>query len=596
MNVVGLSGFLLVLLVILFIFIGLWFRRLIVSSEDFLLAGRKAPFWLLAASYLGGYVGGASVSGYAGYGYTRGIATMWTSLFVVSGVTLFVVLFARRLNYFGRKTGAVTIADFVCHRYGEALRVPVALVAFLRPAFLTGMQFLAIAVVLKVAFGLPLQYGVVLSAIIILLYMITAGQYSALVTQWLQCILQSLGIILFTFAALKVIGNPGAAAQAFYDVLPPKFTHFWAVDFPTFSVWMLTLGVFYLIDPWIYMWAYIGESPRVSSNAQLAVLSASYYNVLPFLGGMALAAGMATGRLAVPSGMSPDSLYSWFAMNEVGIGLGSLLIVGLLMTIVSCGSSFAMNGVTILARDIYQKSLNKSANEKQMLFASRVSLVVVVVVGIASALWLPILVPLWVLAQALVTSGLFATTLSAWFWKRSTTAGAWTSTVLGGLVAVLWALTAWIKLGNPGALLYGLHAVHIGLIVSVPTMIVVSLLTKPEYEKANATHYGTLGKEMAESPLVKEKQTGTGLFGWLGVDRGFEKVLWIIGFALFALHYVLFLMFHVETMGHAMVWVSVATGFVMVFVLAFLGLRDVIHIVSLYKSGRANTQGLSVRQ
>ena len=59
----------LVILVIAFIAAGMWFKRMATTSDDFLLAGRKAPFWLLATAYLGVYVGGASVSGYVGNGY-----------------------------------------------------------------------------------------------------------------------------------------------------------------------------------------------------------------------------------------------------------------------------------------------------------------------------------------------------------------------------------------------------------------------------------------------------------------------------------------------------------------------------------------------
>jgi SSS family solute:Na+ symporter len=167
-----------IILVIAFIGAGLWFRKMATTSEDFLLAGRKAPFWLLATAYLGGYVGGASVSGYVGYGYGAGISQMWASLFVVSGCALFTVLFSRRLNYFGRKTKAVTITDFLCERYGESLRLPAGIVSLFRPAVLTGMQFLAIAAAMSVVFGTSLQFGVVVSSVIILLYLIKIGRAS----------------------------------------------------------------------------------------------------------------------------------------------------------------------------------------------------------------------------------------------------------------------------------------------------------------------------------------------------------------------------------------------------------------------------------
>jgi SSS family solute:Na+ symporter len=588
MTILTLSTIILIVLVVAFIGMGLWFKRLVTTSEDFLLAGRSAPFWLMAAAYLGGYVGGASVSGYVGYGFNGGISQMWTSMFVVTGITVFIILFARRLNYFGRKTGAVTLADFVCYRYGEGLRLPMAIFSIPRPAFLTGMQVLSIAIVLNINFGWDIKYGVWLSAIIILLYMITAGQYSALISQWFQSILQSIGIVLFAIMVVKLFNSPTAAIDAVFDIMPEGSVSLWNVTFPVWSMWFLTLGLFYLVDPWIYMWAYIGTTPRTASNAQLAILGGSYYNVLPFIAGLALAAAGITGILTVPEGLKADALYAWFCMNNMPVFIGTIVVVGLLMTIVSCGSSFAMNGVTILTRDIYQKLINKNATDKQSLFASRVALVIIMFIGIASALWLPILVPLWVLAQAIGISGLFAPVMAAWFWKRATTAGALAASWGGGIVALAWAAWVWRTTGSPGSLVYGLHAGHVGLVVSLVLMIVVSLATKPEYEKALATSYKHMGDEMKANTPEIANEKGTGIFGWLGAHSGFVKSLWVIVGVLFIAHFILSFLFHMKGVALAMTWIAFGASIIMVFVLFFLGLKDVMNMVKTHKQATAS--------
>ena len=590
MSILSLSTIILIILVVLFIGMGMWFKRLVTTSEDFLLAGRKAPFWLMAAAYLGGYVGGASVSGYVGYGYNGGISQMWTSMFVITGITVFILLFARRLNYFGRKTGAVTLADFVCTRYGESVRLPMAIFSIPRPAFLTGMQVLSIAIVLNINFGWEIKYGVWLSAIIILMYMITAGQYSALITQWFQSILQSVGIILFALMVFRLFDSPNAAIDAIFEIMPKGAVSLWNVDFPVWSMWFLTLGLFYLVDPWIYMWAYIGTTPRTASNAQLAVLGGSYYNVLPFIAGLALAAAGVLGIVNAPQNVSADALYAWFSMSHMPVLVGTIVIVGLLMTIISCGSSFAMNGVTILTRDVYQKLINKTATDKQSLLASRISLVIVMFIAIASALWLPILVPLWVLAQAIGISGLFAPVMAAWFWKRATTAGALAASWGGGVVALAWAMWVWSTTGSPGALVYGLHAGHVGLAVSILLMIVVSLATKPEYEKAIVTSYKVMGDEMKANTPEIANETGTGVFGWLGAHSGMLKFLWLIVGALFILHYVLAFVFHFKVAALFMLWIGLAAGVVLLLVLFFLGLRDVLEMVKDQKTLEAKSK------
>jgi Na+/proline symporter len=264
------------------------------------------------------------------------------------------------------------------------------------------------------------------------------------------------------------------------------------------------------------------------------------------------------------------------------------------MTIISCGSSFAMNGVTILTRDIYQKCINKKATDKQSLLASRLSLIVVVLIGIAGALWLPILVPLWSLALALVISGLLVTILCAWFWKRSTTAGALASTILGGLAAFAWAMYAWVTTKNPGSIIpfagMGLHAAHVGVAVSIPAMIIGSLVTKADYSKAKATSYKELGKEMLTSNLVQDKQTKPGLFGWLGAENASWKIFWVVELGLFVIHYILSFLFHVPAVGLIMVWISIIVGVLMIFMTAILGGRDIISMVKVGKELQKNSK------
>lgn len=574
MTVISLSAIFLVLLVLLFIGIGIYYRKKAETSEGFLLAGRSAPFWLLACAYLGGALGGASVSGFAGRGFSSGMAGVWPAIFPSIGCVVFILLFAKRLNCFGRDTGAVTISDYICARYGEACRVPAAIISLFRPAFLTGMQFLAIAVALRVAFNWPLWLGVVVSAVVILLYLVTAGQYSALVTQWIQGVIQSISVIVFSIMAVKLLGGSASAVEAMYTVLPASFLDGLSISFSQFSVWFLTMGLFYLVDPWIYMWAYIGKTPRISRNAQLATNASNFFMLLIFVAGMAMAVAVTNGILVVPEGVTPDALYSYIAMNEVGTAIGTFLIVGLMMTIISCGSSFAMNGVTILTNDLYIKVIRKDATDAQKVRASRLSLIIVVLFGIVGALWLPVLVPLWSLAQAIAISGLLAAVLSAWFWKRSTTAGATASIIGGGLVAIIFAGYAWLTTGSPGNLINGIHACHVGLAVSIILMVVVSLLTKPDYEKAKVTNFKELGDRADALEIETNTQAAPGIWGSLDAKSGIAKLAWVLVLILFIAHVVFVVWFKYELMGHITWWVSLISCILMTVVFSWFGAKD----------------------
>lgn len=589
MSIISLSTIFLIILSIIFIIIGIWFKKLTTSSDDFLLAGRATPFWIMAAAYLGANLGGSSISGFMGTSYESGMSSIWPAILPTVGIIVFIFLFVRKLNYFGRKVKAVTISDFLCERYGEKVRFPSAIIAFFRPGFLTGLQLLAIAVVLEVAFGLPKIAGVAIAAVVILAYLLTAGQYSALVTQWIQAIFQSLAIMVVGVAAIKLAGGVVPMTETLYSIMPEKFVNSLVVDPSLLSVWILSMGLFYLVDPWIYMWSYMGESPKVSQNAQLATLGAQFYSIFAYIAGIAVACAVFSGKLTLPENLAPDGIYTWLSLNKFSTGIGTFLIVGLLMTIISCGTSFVMNGTTIITNDIYKHIINKKATEKQMLTASRISIVIVILVGCIAALWLPILVPLWVLAQALALSGLLAPTLSAWFWKRSTGTAALASIILGGIAGFLWALYAWVTTGNPGTIINGLHACHVGLIVSIPVMVIVSLITKPDSEEmVNKTNYKVLGKELqqynANMGIIERK----GFFGFLGAETTWAKIGWITVTFLFIMHIVPVLLFKIQWIGTITIWLCILVCIGMAIVFGILGGLDIKKLTKRTKSNHLN--------
>lgn len=599
-DIIFYSGILCIALIVGFVFLGLWYQKRVRSASGFLLAGRSVPFWLQASAMIGAAVGGASIAGWTGFGYLGGLGRIWPIIFPAVFIIIFLLFFARRLNYFGRKIDAVTITDFVCARYGESLRLPVAVFSLLRPAILTGMQFLAIAGVLNVAFGLPIWLGVVLSAVAILLYIVTAGQYSAIITQWLQGILQTLGTFVFIYAVFKVLGNPSVCIDmVFSNAADVDGSDLWvnmfSADMSMITVWFLTMGLFYLVDPWIYMFSYIGKSPRQGTNAlMMGQFAGLAFGILPVLGGLILFAANRGGIMEVPVGteIAADGLYSWFVFTHTGVTVGSFIIMGLLMTIISCGSSFAMNGVTIIARDIYQKAIKKdNYTDKEAIFASRVACLIVVLIGIFGALWLPILVPLWSLAQALVISAVLAVVLSAWFWRRSTTAGAVASTVGGGVVAFAWAMYAWFVEGNPGALVHGIHAAHIGLVVSVPLMIIVSLATKAEDKaKSDVTNFKVIGDEMHEKSPDFAGEKDEGLMAYYGAHTPIAKAGWWIMTAIPIVVLFFYATFWLEWFAKPLFWVILIAGFAVFLVFSVVGFFDLKNMISPADANQAPDQ------
>ena len=77
------------------------------------------------------------------------------------------------------------------------------------------------------------------------------------------------------------------------------------------------------------MWAYIGNTPRTASNAQLAVLGGSYYNVLPFLAGLTLAVAGILGILTDSRGIERRWVIRMVLHEQYAVAIGTIVVVGL---------------------------------------------------------------------------------------------------------------------------------------------------------------------------------------------------------------------------------------------------------------------------
>ncbi len=463
-------------LFVLFTWLGIKFSR-VENTGDFLLMGRSVGFWLFFGAYTGAAIGGASVAGFTGYGWSQGYSAMW--LIAVSGITVpaFAFFFAKKINVFGRKHGAYTLSDFLARRFGEEIRIPTSLISYLRPVFISGLQFLALGLVFQVGFGLNLKLGILLGAGVVLLYTITGGQLSAITSQWFQSVIQGGGMLLFLYLVVKYNGGISSSVHRMYSVLPSHMLSAWSMDLSILSLWIISMGLFYLVDPWLFQWAYMARSAQTSFDALVAVSLSSPWGAISFLGGMLLSAAARSGVLSFPAGISPDQVYLHFISKIIPPAAGGFLLVAFLMTVMSCASSFLMTGATLLFNDVIEKSLKNTLSEGRKILLSRVSVLITAVLGVASALWIPFLIPLWIMGQALAIAGLLVPVGAAWFWRRATPRAALYSLASGASVAFLWSLVAWWKRGDPNGFVLGLHAVHAGLAVSLLAMVLASLIT-----------------------------------------------------------------------------------------------------------------------
>ena len=79
---------------------GFWKARKVKDSEDFMVAGRTLPWWVLVGTLLATWIGNGSLFGGAGLGYRNGLSGLWSSCGAWLGILL-VFFIAKRVRNLG---------------------------------------------------------------------------------------------------------------------------------------------------------------------------------------------------------------------------------------------------------------------------------------------------------------------------------------------------------------------------------------------------------------------------------------------------------------------------------------------------------------
>lgn len=193
--------------------------------------------------------------------------------------------------------------------------------------------------------------------------------------------------------------------------------------------------------------------------------------IVAFLTGAAIVAIGVMGKYGLDLGeINPTLTYYAVIGNVFNFPMIIVMIIALLATVISTADSFFMAGASSIVNDIIKPRMKVQVDSK-LLSYSRLSVMIVSVLAVLLALYIPQLVSLWVTGTAMLVSSLLAPVIFGLFWKRATKAGGAIAMWVGLIIAVVWQFA-----GHP----FGIHPVFIGLPASTILVVVISLLSKDE--------------------------------------------------------------------------------------------------------------------
>jgi len=184
--------------------IGYLLKNYAKTSTDFFLSGRSIPAWIAGLAFISANLGAQEVIGMAASGAKYGIMTSHFYWVGAIPAMVFVGIFMMPFYYGSR---ARSVPEYLKLRFDEKTRGFNAITFAAMTVFSSGISMYALAKLLELVLGWSFHTSVVLSAVIVLIYILLGGLTSAIYNEVLQFFLIVLGFLPLVLLGLKDVGG-----------------------------------------------------------------------------------------------------------------------------------------------------------------------------------------------------------------------------------------------------------------------------------------------------------------------------------------------------------------------------------------------------
>ena len=495
-----LSGILIYLFAL--VAVGVYKIRSVKNSEDFMVAGRTLPWYILVGTLLATWMGSGSLFSGAGLGYRNGLAGLWSSGGAWLGIAL-IYFITRRIRNFGK----VTVPDIFEARYGQVAAILATITTVVAYTTIVSYQFRGGGKVLSmVSDGMvSLEAGIIITAVFAISYTVLAGMFSVVYTDVVNGVLMTIGTIGALIFLYFKVGGMGEIITVAESAGKWQWFGNWAaertgdISGPIIAISFFVPTMLLLMgDANMYQRIFSAKDGNSAKKAVFfwiigVVVLESVISMLGLTGAVAVSKGIIPDLVAnAQAGVTEPTAAALLEARQAGsesiipaiaryaglpMILGLLLVSTMMAIIVSTADSFLLIPATNLTRDVYSRYINPGASEKQILLISRG-----LVLGLGIIAFLLVSQFKTVLNAAFTAYNIYGTSitpalLAAFLWKRATKQGAIASIITGASVTIIWTyfLPDWDGFINLNPFLQELTYPAAGL--SVLALVIGSLLT-----------------------------------------------------------------------------------------------------------------------
>ena len=470
------------------------------NSEEYFLGGRSLGPWVTAMSAEASDMSGWLLMGLPGVAYWCGLAdAAWTAIGLAVGTYLNWLLVSKRLRrYSVRANNSITLPEFFSNRFREDKKVIMFLAAAFILVFFTvyaASCFVTCGKLFSTLFGAHYVSMMIVGAIFVLVYTILGGFLAESASDFMQAVVMIVALAVIVVISTvnaggigQVLENAGdipgfldffglaspavnAEGQQLVEAGKPVFGEAAKYDFLTIcSVMAWGLGYFGMPQVLLRFMAIRKESELKRSRQIAMVWVVISLGVAVFIG----IVGRQLFPVAHNTKAAAENIFITLATSSLPAIIAGFVMAGILAATISSSDSYLLIAASAFAKNVFQGICKKNATDKQVMWVSRITLLVLALVGVVIALdENSVIFQIVSFAWAGFGATFGPLILFSLFWKRTNRAGAIAGMVSGAGMVFLWKLVI-SQLGG----VFAIYELLPAFIFSSVCIVVVSLLTK----------------------------------------------------------------------------------------------------------------------
>ncbi len=483
------------------IMIGVFYaRRANKSSEEYYLGGRSLGPWVTAMSAEASDMSGWLLMGLPGVAYWCGLAdAAWTAIGLAIGTYLNWLIVSKRLRrYSVRANNSITLPEFFSNRFREKKKVIMSIAAIFILIFFTvyaASCFVTCGKLFSTLFGASYTSMMIIGAVFVLLYTLLGGFLAESISDFMQAIVMITALSVIVIISTVSAGGLGAVIDNAQEI--PGFLEFFgmatpvtdeagtqlleagkplfgaASDYGFLTICsMLAWGLGYFGMPQVLLrFMAIRDEKELKRSRRIAMVWVIIsLAVAVFIG--------IIGRQLYPdvhlTKSAAENIFITLATSSLPAILAGFVMAGILAATISSSDSYLLIAASAFAKNIYQGVCKKNANDKQVMWMSRITLLVLTLIGVVIALdENSVIFQIVSFAWAGFGATFGPLMIFSLFWKRINKAGAIAGMISGAGMVFLWKLVL-SKLGG----VFAIYELLPAFIFSSICIVVFSLITK----------------------------------------------------------------------------------------------------------------------